>query len=100
MASSSLARRRSRPYERFIAVAADWLTAKRVKTYALLLPLVSVAVLVIDCFVKGSLWFIYKGDFILYYTGGRYFLTGRLNELYDFAAQDVFQSKTLRLGVP
>ncbi len=89
-----------RGYERLIAVAAEWLTAKRAKTYAALLPLVALTVMAIDSFVKGSLWFVYKGDFILYYTGGRYFLDGRLNELYDFAAQEVFQSKTLRLGVP
>ena len=89
----------SRPYEHFIAVAADWLTAKRAKTYAVLLPLVALAVMVIDCLVKGSLWFVYKGDFILYYTGGRYLLSGRMNELYDFAAQEVFQLETLRLGV-
>ncbi len=98
--SSVIVRDSSRPYERFVAAAADWLTAKRVKIYAVLLPLVCLAVMVIDSLVKGSLWFVYKGDFILYYTGGRYFLTGRLNELYDFAAQEVFQSETLRLGVP
>jgi glycosyl transferase family 87 len=93
-------RGRFRPYERFVAVAANWLTAKRAKIYAVLLPLVALAVIVIDSLVKGSLWFVYKGDFILYYTGGRYLLTGRLNELYDFAAQEVFQLQTLRLGVP
>ncbi len=98
MEFSYIARPKSCPYGRFIALAADWLTPRRVKAYAVLLPLVSLAVLVIDCFVKGSLWFLYKGDFILYYTGGRYFLTGRLNELYDFAGQNLFQSQTLRLA--
>lgn len=93
-------RGRSRPYERFVAAAADWLTAKRAKHFAMLLPLVALAVMVVDSFVKRSFWFVYKGDFILYYTGGRYLLTGRLNELYDFAAQEVFQLETLRLGVP
>lgn len=100
MEASSVVPGSSRLYERFVAVAADWLTAKRVKVYAVLLPLVGLTVMATDSLVKGSFWFIYKGDFILYYTGGRYFLTGRLNDLYDFAAQEAFQLKTLRLGVP
>ncbi len=91
---------RLRAYQRFITVAAGWITAKRAKTYAALVPLVALAVLAIDSIVKGSFWFVYKGDFILFYTGGRYFLDGRLNNLYDFAAQQAFQSNTLRLGVP
>ena len=90
-------RHRSRLYERFVAAAADWLTAKRVKIYGISLPLICIAVILIDSFVKGSLWFPYKGDFILFYTGGKYFLTDRLNDLYDFAGQDKFQWETLRL---
>jgi hypothetical protein len=54
-------------------------------------------VILIDCFSKGSLWFLYKGDFILFYTGGKYLLTDRLDDLYDFAGQQIFQLQTLRL---
>jgi Glycosyltransferase family 87 len=84
-------------YARFISAAAGWLTAKRIKIYSLSLPLVCLAVILIDCLVKGSAWFVYKGDFILFYTGGKYLLGDRLDRLYDFAGQQVFQSETLRL---
>ncbi len=40
---------------------------------------------------------IHDGDFILFYTGGRFLLDGRLSALYDFAAQQTFQLQTLKL---
>ncbi len=86
--------------QRLTVLIADRLTVRRVKTYALLLPLIALTVLLVDCLVKGSLWFVSKGDFILYYTGGRYVIEGRLGELYDFAAQEIFQSKVLGLKAP
>lgn len=84
----------------FLRAAADWLTAKRLKTYGVSLPLAAVTVLLIDSLAKQSLWFLYKGDFILYYTGGKYFLANRLDRLYDFAAQEIFQSDVLTLKPP
>ena len=84
-------------YTRFISAAARWLTAKRIKIYGLSLPLVCLAVMLVDCWIRGSLWFVYKGDFILFYTGGKYLLNNQLDRLYDFAGQQVFQSETLRL---
>jgi hypothetical protein len=88
---------RYRLYDGFVVAAADWLTARRVKIYGISLPLICIAVILIDCFLKGSFWFVYKGDFILFYTGGKYLLANRLDDLYDFAGQQIFQLQTLRL---
>lgn len=88
---------RYRLYDGFVVAAADWLTARRVKIYGISLPLICIAVILIDCFLKGSFWFAYKGDFILFYTGGKYLLANRLDDLYDFAGQQIFQLQTLRL---
>ena len=55
---------RYRLYVGFVVAAADWLTARRVKIYGISLPLICLAVILTDSFVKGSLWFPYKGDFI------------------------------------
>jgi hypothetical protein len=90
---------RYRLYDGFVVAAADWLTARRVKIYGISLPLICIAVILIDCFLKGSFWFVYKGDFILFYTGGKYLLANRLDDLYDFAGQQIFQLQTLRLEV-
>jgi hypothetical protein len=88
---------RANLYRRFIAAAADWLSPKRIKIYTLSLPLVAAAVILADFFVDNSPSLLYGGDFILFYTGGRFLLTNRLSELYDFAAQEAFQVRTLGL---
>jgi Glycosyltransferase family 87 len=85
------------PYERFINAFVHWLNPKRIGVYTVSLPLATLAVVLGMTFIKGPHWLFYRGDFILYYTGGTFFLTGRLDELYDFAEQARFQKDTVGL---
>jgi len=78
-----------------------WVTPKRLKLYP--------AAMVISVLGSG-LWLIISGlnsgvpfaltlgqDFKGYYTGGRFFVDGRISELYDFDAQKDFQAS---LAIP
>jgi hypothetical protein len=85
-------------YSRLIAVAADWLNFRRIKIYTRSLPLIALAIALSTLFDDSSRSLFYDGDFILFYTGGRFFLDGRLDALYDFAAQEAFQLQTLKLS--
>lgn len=42
--------------------------------------------------------FVVRTDFLAFYTGGRFFLEGRMDELYDFGNQVAFQ-QTIRPGL-
>jgi len=93
---------RSRLHEaqtRIIAPMVGWLTPKRVRVYPTLLIL---GVLVYLTWQTGlALWlglpyYLTGGlDFMAFYTGGRFFLEGRLADLYDFSAQRAFQASLL-----
>lgn len=84
-------------YSRFIAGAAVWLNFRRIKIYTRALPVIAAAIALSTLFDDSSRSLFHDGDFILFYTGGRFFWDGRLNALYDFAAQETFQLQTLKL---
>ena len=82
----------------FVAGAADWLNFRRIKIYTRSLPVIALAIVVSALFDDLSRSLFYDGDFILFYTGGRFFWDYRLSALYDFAAQEAFQRQTLKLA--
>lgn len=87
-------------YNRFINTVVGWLNPKRIRVYALILPVVGVAVSLGVSLGDHSAKLVYQGDFILYYTAGKFFLSNRLSELYDFPSQQAFQAETLQISSP
>jgi hypothetical protein len=87
-------------YNRFINAAVRWLNPKRVRVYTVALPFVAVAVSLVAALSDRSAKLFYQGDFILYYTAGKFFLSNRLSEIYDFSSQETFQAATLQTTSP
>jgi hypothetical protein len=86
-------------YNRFIETAVKWLTPERMKLYP-------VTICVLTFFAWGISIGIGRGltdasgniigaDFLTFYTAGKFYLMGRMNELYDIAEQAAFQRRIL-----
>ena len=94
----------SRPashYAGAVEAAAAWLTPRRLRVYPAALSLgviLSAAWMSFAAVRSGVPFFLTVGqDFKGYYTGGRFFVEGRLAELYNFEAQQAFQKS---LAIP
>ena len=82
-------------YNRFIETAVKWLTPERIKLYPL-------TICVLTFFAWGISISLGRGltdasgniigtDFLHFYTAGKFFLSGRMAELYDIGAQAALQ---------
>src|SRR3990172_5583121 len=82
-------------HDRMVTALAAWLTPKRLQIYPAVLILSSFIVqLWLSLLAARSgtpFWLTIGQDFKGYYTGGRFFVDGRMTELYDFEAQKKFQ---------
>jgi len=90
-------------YARLVRGAAGWLTPRRVKTYPAVLILGAAVFLLWGEWValRSGLPFAQTlgQDFAAFYAGGRFFLDGRLAQLYDFSAQRTFLADQVAPGM-
>jgi hypothetical protein len=86
-------------YSRFIEKTADWLTPQRVRLYPRTICLLTFLGWGISLTIGGGFTDasgnIIGADFLNFYTAGKFFLGGRMLELYDMAEQAFFQRDLL-----
>jgi alpha-1,2-mannosyltransferase len=79
-----------------VAIAANWLKPKRLRVYPAAVAICTVIAQALEFWIilaRGSspLILVVGGDFIAYYTAGRFLLDGRAHELYNQVAVSAFQ---------
>jgi hypothetical protein len=86
-------------YNRFIETAISWLTPERIRLYPATICVLSFFVWGVSIAMGRGLTDasgnIIGADFLTFYTAGKFFLKGRMMELYNIAAQAAFQKNLL-----
>lgn len=86
-------------YAHAVDVIVGWLTPKRLRVYPTAILVLTLATWLISLALGPGLAdlsnTIVGADFLAFYMGGRFFLEGRMAELYDFSAQIAFQETLL-----
>ena len=86
-------------YNRFIETAVKWLTPERMKLYPVTICVLTFFAWGISIAMGHGLTDasgnIIGADFLTFYTAGKFFLKGRMMELYNIAAQAAFQKNLL-----
>ena len=83
-------------YIQTVRAVVGWLTPKRLKVYPTAIAVITLVAWLVSLAIGPGLTDISRtiigADFVAYYTGGRFFLEGRMAELFDFSAQEAFQA--------
>lgn len=91
-------------YARSVKAIVAWLTPGRLKVYPTAIAALTFAAWGVSQALGPGLTDVSKtiigADFAAFYTGGRFFLSGRLDELYDLSAQKDFQASLVAPVIP